>query len=302
MRTLSKVFCRALLLLFLGALFACKVADDARAAAQQMTSTAADLSGYYGSLADTVSNTIALNELDASFSKVPFEANSKQILQETLLEIGKRRRAAQSLSRLAASMTALTGESISSDVASAASDLGNELVRVKALPQGSPIPDALGKAGNYLLQGIQQHKEKEAARAMDQTLAALASLFEKEKPAYDSISRNHIFLAKQVSQDLINRQAVDPSPMLVPALRPFNLTALPVDSQNRDTLRTLALSRLEARAEDASQSAMDASAAMLAALLEMSSRVHLLATEKPMPLRGNPFSLKTVESWVASAI
>jgi hypothetical protein len=90
--------------------------------------------------------------------------------------------------------------------------------------------------------------------------------------------------------------------MLAPALKPFNLTALPVDTQTRDTLRTLALSRLETSAEDASQSEMNASSAMLAALKEMSSRIHLLATEKPMRVRGNPLSLKVVESWVASAI
>jgi hypothetical protein len=39
---------------------------------------------------------------------------------------------------------------------------------------------------------------------------------------------------------------------------------------------------------------------MLDALREMSSRVHLLATEKPMPIRGDPFSLKLVEDWVQS--
>jgi len=39
---------------------------------------------------------------------------------------------------------------------------------------------------------------------------------------------------------------------------------------------------------------------MLDALREMSSRVHLLATEKPMAIREAPFSLKTVEDWVES--
>ena len=94
----------------------------------------------------------------------------------------------------------------------------------------------------------------------------------------------------------------DPSPMLAPALKPFSLTALPVDSQTRDTLQTLALNRLENSAEDATQAEMNASSAMLDALKDMSSRVHTLATEKSMPARGNPLSLKMVESWIASAI
>jgi hypothetical protein len=37
---------------------------------------------------------------------------------------------------------------------------------------------------------------------------------------------------------------------------------------------------------------------MLDALREMSSRVHLLATEKPMSIREAPFSIKLVEDWV----
>jgi hypothetical protein len=283
-------------------LSACKVSDDAVAAAQQMTTTAADLNGYYNSIAESLSNTIALNELDASISRIPFDAQSREIIQDSLGEITKRQEAAQALARLAASMGALSGSTVSTDVASAASALGNELVHVRALPGGSPVPDVLGKAGNLLLQLVQQRKEKEAAQAMDQTLTAFVSLFDKEKPTYDSIFRVRIFLASQVAKDLINRQVVDPSPMLAPALKPFDLSALPVDAQTRDALRTLALSRLQSSAEDATKREVDASSAMLAALQEMSTRMHILATEKPMATRGNPFSLKVVESWIATAI
>jgi hypothetical protein len=282
-------------------LFACKTSDDAIAGAQQMTTTAADLSRYYNSLADSLSDTIALNELDASFSKVPFDDHSRQLIQDTLSEISKRKEVGQALARLAESMSALSTPTLSSGVASAASALGDELVHVRALPSGPPIPDVIGKASNLLLLFVQQRKEKEAARTMDQTLGALSSLFEKEKPTYDSIFRVHMFLATQLAKDLINRQAVDLSPMLSPAFRPFNLTALPEDGQTRDTLRALALSRLESSADEAKQREMKASSAMLAALQEMSARVHLLATEKPMRTRGNPFSLNIVESWVASA-
>lgn len=302
MKTIRNIAASVGLVVILTCGFACKVSDDADAASQQMTTTAADLSGYYNSLAASLSDTIALSELDASISKVPFDAPGRQRIQDTLSEISKRKEAAQALARLAASMSALSGSKASSDVSNAASALGNELVKVKALPGGSPVPDALGKAGGLLLQFIQQRKEKEAARAMDQTLAALVSLFEKEKPVYDSISHVHMFLAKTVAEDLINRESVDPSAMLSPALKPFNLVPLPVDPKLRDTLRSLALTRLQTSADDVTQSAMNASAAMLAAMQEMSSRVHLLATEKPMSIRGNPLSLKIVESWVASAI
>ncbi len=70
-------------------------------------------------------------------------------------------------------MAALSTSKAPADVETAATSLGKELIQVKALPGGSAVPDAVGKAGNYLLQIIQQHKEKQAARAMDQTLTAV---------------------------------------------------------------------------------------------------------------------------------
>lgn len=164
------------------------------------------------------------------------------------------------------------------------------------------VPDIVGKVGKFLLQLAQQRKAKEAARSMDQTLAAFVLLFEKEKPVYDSIFHAHITLAAQVSRGLIKRQAVDPSPMLGPALKPFNLSVLPLDGKIHDELVALEVSRLKSSADDASQQELKVSEAMLAALKEMSSRVHLLAAEKPMHTRGNPISLKIVESWVALAI
>jgi hypothetical protein len=176
------------------------------------------------------------------------------------------------------------------------------MVSIKALPKGSPVPEALGKAGDFLIQIVQQHEEKKAAQAMDGTLAALVDLFAKEKPIYDSLDRQHIFLAKIVAASLIKRQFVDPTPMLRPALKPFGLSAATSDEHLQSTLRTLAENRLDTSAEAANKREADASTAMLAALQEMSSRIHLLATEKPMPIRGNPFSLKVVESWAASVI
>jgi len=163
-------------------------------------------------------------------------------------------------------MTRLSGSTAPADVQTAATSLGNELVSVKALPGGSPVPDALGEAGNLLLQLIQQRKEKGAAQAMDQTLAAMVALFEKEKPAYDSIARTHLFQASQVAADLISRKAVDPTSMLTPALKPFGLVALQPDPQLQETLRQLELTRLQSTARDSTQHELEASAAMLPAL------------------------------------
>lgn len=301
-RALGRYFTFSFIAILIAFFVACKVSDDATAAAQQMAATSTTLTDYYGAIADSLTDTIALNELNESLLGVPFgDADRKQI-ETARAEILKRRDLAQALARLSTSFGTLTGSKASTDVATAATALGNELISVKALPGGSPVPDALGKAGNFLIQLIQQHEEKKAAQGMDDTMKALVELFKKEQPVYDSLARQHIMLASQVAKPLIDRRAVDPTPLLQPALKPFGLTANPANTQIEDTLRTLAKSRLAAATDVGTKQAEDASTAMLKALEEMSSRIDLLATEKPMPLRGNPFSLKVVESWAASLI
>ena len=301
-KTIRHFLCATGVLLLFSCVFACKVSDDAAAVSQQMTSTSAGLSTYYGAVADSLTDTISLNELNLSLFGVPFDDADRKQIEQARAELLRRKELAQSLSSLSSSMNALTNSKASSDVETAATSLGKEMVSIKALPGGSPIPDALGKAGNFLIEIVAQHEEKKAAQAMDGTLSALGDLFAKEKPVYDSLVRQHIFLAKVVASSLIKLQVVDPTPMLQPALKPFNLTSVTPDENLQNTLRKLAESRLDAAVEDGNQREADASAAMLKALREMSSRVHLLATEKPMPFRGNPFSLKVVESWAASVI
>ena len=283
-----------------GSLTACKVSDDAVAASRQMTDTASCLSDYYAALDTEVTDTIALYELDGAISGIPYGESDRKLQEPVISELEKRKEIAKSLTKLVAAMATLTDSKAAADVEKSATELGNELIKVKALPSGSPIPDAVGKAGNSLLQIIQQHDEKKAARAMDETLKAVGDLFEKEKPAYDSIARTHDKQASQVAQDLIKANAVDSSPMLAPALEPFHLTPLPASPALQASLQTLALSRLQTATDAAIKKETEASTAMVDALHEMSSRVHQLATEKRMPLRGSPFSLKLVEDWAQS--
>ncbi|MBS1815039.1 MAG: hypothetical protein JSS87_09220 [Acidobacteria bacterium] len=296
----KKTFAIALGSFLLGSFFACKVPDDAIATSHQVTSTATSLNEYYSALSAGIADTIALYELDAAISGIPYGAEDRKLQETTRAEIEKRKELARTLAKLASSMASLSNSKAASEVENSATELGNELIALKALPDGSPVPAAIGKAGNFLLQILQQHEEKKAARAMDETLSGLLTLFEKEKPAYDSIARTHARQASQVARDLINSNAVDPAPMLSPALKPFGLTSLPPSSSLQASLKTLALARLKTATEEATLKEEAASTAMLDALREMSSRVHLLANEKPMPLRGDPTSLKLVRYWVES--
>lgn len=54
---------------------------------------------------------------------------------------------AASLAGLASSMAVLVYTGIPTSVADSATRLGHEMIAMKALPGGSPVPDALGKAG-----------------------------------------------------------------------------------------------------------------------------------------------------------
>ncbi|ADV82426.1 lipoprotein [Terriglobus saanensis] len=299
--TRARKFCITLICSgLISSLVACKVSDDAIAASQQMTSTANALNDYYSALDARLAGTISLYELDGAISGIPFGDDDRKLSESTREELQKRKELADALARLASAMSTLSNSKAASDVQASATQLGNELIAVQALPGGSSVPDAVGKAGNFLLQIVQQHEEKKAARAIDETLKAVADLFEKEKPTYDSIARTHDREASQIAQDLLKSNAVDPSPMLAPALKPFDLRALPPSLSMQSSLKTLALSRLQHATDEAMKKDESASAAMLASLREMSSRVHLVATEKPMSLRGAPFSLKLVEDWAQS--
>src|SRR6185437_4318695 len=228
-----------------GSLSACKVSDDAIAASHQMTSTAAALNDFYSTLEDAVTDTITLYELDDALSGIPFRDNDLK-LQETT----------------------------PSDVDKSATALGNQLITIKALPSGSPVPGALGKAANALMQIVEQHDEKKAARAIDETLQAVGDLFEAEKPVYDSIARTHIRQAGEVAKTLIDANQVDYTSMLTPALKPFSLSELPSNATLQAQLKPLALSRLDTATGIAVHREEKASTAMLDALREMSSRVH----------------------------
>lgn len=281
-------------------LSACKVSDDAVAASQQMTSTAATLSHFYSTLEDSVTDTISLYELDAALSGIPYSDADRKQQETTRHELENRKQMADSLAKLAASFAQLTKSSSATDVDTSATALGNELITINALSSTSSVPADLGQAGKSLMQLVQQHEEKKAAQTIDQTLKAIGDLFEKEKPAYDSLSSSHIREASSLATNLVNANEVNYSAMLSPALKPFSLAALGSDPKLPQSLKPLALSRIDATTTDTTQKAEKASAAMLDALREMSSRVHLVATDKPLAVRSEPFSLKLVEEWIES--
>ena len=289
----------ALLVLF-SSLLACRVSDDTVATAQQVAATAAGLEVFYAALAKAVSDTISLYEIDSFIAGIPFSAKDRQLAEDTRIALLKRKDMAGSLGKLATTLSSLTDTKTSAAMENAATGLGNALVEVKALPQGSPVPAALGTASSALLQLIRKQKLKQSDQVIDRTLAAVAELFESEQPVYNSLIRTRFREGAQIAKDLTTSNSVDARALLEPALKPYDLQLLPPNPQMQEALRNLALMRVQGKTEEALRTEAEASSAMFASLREINSRVHILADGHRMTLRENPPALKVVETWAAS--
>lgn len=279
---------------------ACKTSEDAAAAAAQLTTTAKDLCSYYAAIDTALNNTQELSELQNVLYQTPLDEQYLAQLKDARAEIQKRADAAKALEELADSFSKLTGAKAASDGETAANKLGQELVSIKALPTGPPIPEGLGAAGHEAMTLIEEHKEKQAAAAMEHILSALSDLFTKEKPAYESIYRDYVALAHSISTDMVRRKQLDTSTMLTPALEPFHLSAQVRDEALSDALRGYALQQIDSQSMELNGAQAKASDAMEQALAEMGTRLHQLATEKMLKARGAPLTLGEVEQWISS--
>jgi hypothetical protein len=288
----------AVLLVCLGPAVSCKTSDDAKALATQMTTTAAHLSAYYDALSQIVANDARLERLQKATLGVPLDAQAQAQLANIQYEIEKRAAAAHSLAELAQAFTGLSNDKAPADVSTAAASLGTELSSIQQLPDASAAPGALQNAGKILTQYAQERDERNMAKSMDPTIAALSQMFSDEKPAYDSINRTYIGLAQSLAQDLVNHDQVDPGGLMQPALEPFGLSARTPTQQVPAGLQDYAREEIKRKGEAEIAAHAKASNTMENALKELAKRTHQLATEGKMPERGMPFTLSDVESWV----
>ncbi len=280
-------------------LLACRVSDDTVATAQQLAATASGLGTFYSALAGTVSNTISLYEIDRVVTGIPFSTHDRQLAEDTRVALLKRKQMAEALEKFALALSSLADTKSSAAVENAATGLGEALVQVNAFPQGLPVPAALGTASRALSQLIRRRKLKEAGQVMSQTLDAVADLFEKEQPLYDSLVRTRFREGAQIAKELTSANSVDARALLEPALKPYHLQLMSPTPQMQDALRALALQHVQSTTEEALRSESAASNAMSASLREMNARVHMLADGHRMKKRGNPSALGTVELWAA---
>jgi hypothetical protein len=203
---------------------ACKTSSEAANAAVQLTHVSQQLSDYYTDLSNQIDDTVALNLIQAEMLGLPFDQTDRDRLNDTKLELGKRAAMAKAMGTLANAYAALAGSKSAEDIGNAASNLAHSCVAMKALPGGPAIPDLVGQAGQQLVELIRNHKLQQSSGTIAKTIAAIETLFEREMPVYESINKQGIVLAQSIARDLVKKDLVDVNVLLVPALKPFDLT------------------------------------------------------------------------------
>ena len=155
-------------------------------------------------------------------------------------------------------------------------------------------------AMGLIVTAIQEHKEREAAGAMDKFSTALDTWFRGEEPFCNTIGGNYANVTSALAKKLIRLGQVDPSPFLNAVFAPYGLTPQLSDPALRSKVQTVLAAEVDSKATTLAAAQEKATADMEKSLTEMASRIHLVATEKPMAIRAAPVTLTDVQSWISA--
>ncbi len=279
----------------------CKTSDDATAAAGQMATTSQELSSYYKALQTTFEETDELYRLNEQLYSKPYTAENQQLLKSNEAELAKRAQLATDLSSLSESFGGLSGSTAPSDAASAASQVEEDVEKLSPLKASSTEQGALKLAVQELATAIQQHKEREAAKAMEGAAQSLSDLFAKETEIWNSTEQVYSQIAANLAASLVDANVTDNGAVLDVALTPFGLVRNVSIGDMNGKLAPVAKQQIltkKAAMDEAYKSATDG---MAKALAQMAQRIQTLAEGKPMTQRMPPLSLATVQQWVTQA-
>jgi phage host-nuclease inhibitor protein Gam len=293
---------RAFAILFLATLFlatGCKTSDDAVAAATQMSATAKALSDYYTALNTILSNTDQLYILNQQLTSRPYTAENRQLMKNNQAELAKRAALAADFSTLAAEFAKLSGSTAAADVSASAVKLQTEVDSLASVKASTGEQNMLKSALEIFVKAIQEHKEREAARAICDIAKGLTALFIKEGEVWNSVETNYTRIAANLAVYLVDHDATDNSGLLKVALDPFGLTPSSSTSDLKALLTPLAKQQIATRTAALDDSYVKATDAMTKSLQEMTKRISAVAEDKPMAFRMPPLTVDLVEKWVA---
>ena len=275
----------------------CKTSADATAAAAQMSTTAQTLCRYYQALQTTFAETDALYQLNATLYSKPYTAESRRQLQSNEAEAAQRAQLAADLSALAKSFSSLSASSAPADVAAAASQVASDAGKLGAVEASATEQNALKVAVQALASAIQQHKEREAAQAMEGAAQSLSDLFAQETSVWISTEEVYAQIAANLADNLVDAHATDNTAVLDVALTPFGLARGSASADLNAQLAPAAKQQIATRQVAMNAAYASATDSMAKSLQEMAQRLRTVAQDKPMTLRAAPLSLNEVQQW-----
>lgn len=277
----------------------CKTSDDAAAAATQMSATAKSLSDYYAALNATLANTNQLYILNQQLTSRPYSDENRQLLKNNQAELAKRAALAADFSTLAAEFSKLSGSTAAADISASAAKLQTEIDTLASVKASTNEQSILKSALQLFVKAVQEHKEREAAKAICDFSQGLTALFIKESEVWNSVETNYTKIAANLAEYLVEHDATDNSGLLKVALDPFGLTPTAATAELKAQLAPMAKQQIVTRAAAQDDAFTKATDAMTKSLQEMGKRIEAVAENKPMAFRMPPLTIGSVEKWVA---
>ncbi len=282
---------------------ACKTSTDARVAATQLTATAKTLADYYTALSCIVDKTDQLYALQETLGGTTYDDDTRKHVLGVKAELEKRAALARTFSSIAGSFARLSGSTASTDVPASAAKLEAQVEALKVTaPLSKQQQGLMASALQLFVTAVQEHKERQAAAAMDGFTGALAQLVASEAELYDSLGSQYAVLSRSMAMVLVRQGMVDPGAQLKPALEPYGLTALPAKGALRERLAAALEEQIAAESRAIASNQKNATTALKASLEEMAKRVHRVATDNPLAPDQTPLTLETVEAWATRIV
>lgn len=280
----------------------CKTSDDAAAAATQLTATASTLTNYYFAL-DTLNTELdQLYQIQAAINPLaPYDTSTQKLVTDTSAEIQKREKLAAALTTLAQEFANLSGSTSATDASAAAGNLETAVagLKISGLSMSASNVNVMKDAVDLIVKAIQEHKEREAAAAIDKFTAALDTWFQSEEPYYNTIGSAYASVSKSLAQAMISQGQVDPTPFLSAVFGPYGLTPQLTDSTLKSKVLAALALQIDQKSAALATAQQTATTNMEKSLGEMASRIHLVATDKPMAIRSAPITLADVQNWIS---
>lgn len=280
----------------------CKTPGDAAAAATQLSATASMLTGYYAALDTLLSETDQLYQIQAAINPVaPYDTQTKNYVTDTAAEIEKREKVAAALTTLAQEFAKLSGSTASTDASTAAGNLESAVAGLKlsSVSMSASNVNLMKDAVDLIVKAAQEHKERETADSIDKFTAALDTWFKSEEPYYNSIGATYANLTQSLALALIAQGQVDPSSFLAAVFSPYGLTPQITDPALKSKVQAVMIAQVDQKSAALATAQQNATTSMEKSLTEMASRIHLVATDKPMAIRAAPITLAQVQSWIS---